>query len=417
MSRRRLLVGGGVVAVGGAAGLLALTMRRGGGPHAAPAAAAKAPLPDAPTGLAAGSAVRLSLAIESPGELSRAITANGVPEAEAQAAAAAAVARLGANAGVLQLVLIVAPSGPVLRLVSLEARRADNSGVAVARARDGGFTATAIAAHLTSGVRVIRSEMDANSFYTSAVAAGVPDTLITPFSNAFTFDFDFQREIKQGDVFEAAFEQQVDDRGAAAGTPDLLYVSMQTSAKSRALYRFKGGAAAAGWFDGNGRSVVRSFMRTPVEGARVSSTFGMRIHPIQGFLKMHKGVDFAAPIGTPIYAASDGLVEWAAMKGPNGNLVILKHDNGWETYYLHMVRFADGVTAGIRVRQGQEIGQVGMTGSATGPHLHYEVHINGEAVDPMKIPTEQGAVLAGADLAAFFKERDRVDTLRQAQNG
>jgi len=410
-----LLAGGGLVGVGVGGALLALTTRRSAVSH--PAKAAAAPAGPDPTGLAAGSAVRRSLSVQTPDELPRALTGNGVADAEAQAAAAAALAGLGKDPGVLHLVLIVAPNGAALRLVSLEARRADNAGVAVARGPDGAFRSTALAAHLTSGIRVIRSEMDANSFYTSAVAAGVPDTLITPFSNAFTFDFDFQREIKQGDIFEAAFAQQVDDRGEVSGAPELLYASMQTAEKSRALYRFKGGQGDAGWFDGNGRSIVRSFMRTPVEGARVSSTFGMRVHPVLGFVKMHKGVDFAAPIGTPIYAASDGLVEWAAMKGPNGNMVILKHDNGWETYYLHMVRIADGMAQGVRVRQGQQIGQVGMTGRATGPHLHYEVHINSEAVDPMKIPVEQGAVLAGADMKAFFKERDRIDTLRQAQNG
>ncbi len=374
--------------------------------------------PPPPTGLAAGSAERRSLAIENPGDLERALTSNGVAAAEAAAAAQAAQTQLGPSPGALHLVLIVSPSGAALRLVSLEARRADNTGVSLSHGAGDAFVVKALAANLTSGVRVIRSEMDANSFYTSAVAAGVPDTLISPFSNAFTFDFDFQREIKQGDVFEAVFSEQVNERGEAAGAPELLYVSMQTAAKSRALYRYKApGQAQPGWYDGNGRSVVRSFMRTPVEGARVSSTFGMRIHPVLGFMKMHKGIDFAAPIGTPIYAASGGAVEWAAMKGPNGNMVILKHDNGWETYYLHMVQIAGGIGPGVRVQQGQQIGQVGMTGRATGPHLHYEVHINGEAVDPMGIPVEEGSALAGADLKAFLKERDRIDVLRQAQSG
>jgi murein DD-endopeptidase MepM/ murein hydrolase activator NlpD len=258
--------------------------------------------------------------------------------------------------------------------------------------------------------------MDANSFYTSAVAAGIPDSLITPFSGALTYDFDFQREIKQGDVFEAAFSEQLDDRGQVQGEPQLIYVSMQTAEKSRALYHFKPPSASdAGWFDGNGHSVIRSMMRTPVEGARVSSTFGMRMHPVLGFMKMHKGVDFAAPIGTPIYAAGAGALEWVGMKGPNGNLVVERHDNGWETFYLHMSAFAAGLAAGQRVQQGQKIGEVGMTGRATGPHLHYEVHIDGQAVDPQKIPVGEGVALSGPDLAAFIKERNRIDVLRQAQ--
>ncbi len=410
-------MGGGVLVVIGMAAVFALATHRSGHPtQPPPPVGREAPPP--PTGLAAGSAERRSLAIENPRDLERALTSNGVAPVEAAAAAQAAQAQLGPNPGALHLVLIVSPSGAALRLVSLEARRGDNTGASLSHGAGDAFLVKALAAQLTSGVRVIRSEMDANSFYTSAVAAGVPDTLISPFSNAFTFDFDFQREIKQGDVFEAVFSEQVNERGESAGAQELLYVSMQTAAKSRALYRYKApGQAKPGWYDGNGRSVVRSFMRTPVEGARVSSTFGMRMHPVLGFMKMHKGIDFAAPIGTPIYAASGGAVEWAAMKGPNGNMVILKHDNGWETYYLHMVQIAGGMAPGVRVQQGQQIGQVGMTGRATGPHLHYEVHINGEAVDPMGIPVEEGSALAGADLKAFLKERDRIDALRQAQSG
>src|SRR5690606_25925726 len=141
-------------------------------------------------------------------------------------------------------------------------------------------------------------------------------------------------------------------------------------------YRFTPEGEEPGWFDGNGRSIVRAFMRTPIDGARVSSSFGYRKHPILGYQKLHRGVDFAAPIGTPIYAAGDATVEFAGPKGPNGNFVALRHDNGWRTLYLHMNAFGEGIVAGARVRQGQRVGEVGTTGRSTGPHLHYEVHIN-----------------------------------------
>jgi murein DD-endopeptidase MepM/ murein hydrolase activator NlpD len=165
-------------------------------------------------------------------------------------------------------------------------------------------------------------------------------------------------------------------------------------------------------------------MRTPVEGARVSSPFGLRMHPILGFMKMHNGVDFAAVTGTPIYAAGDGAVEYSGPKGPDGNFVRLRHDNGWQTLYLHMNKIEPDVVVGGRVRQGQQIGEVGSTGvdragrsTVTGPHLHYEVHINDQPVDPLGLPIEAGTSLSGPALQAFFEERNRIDALRAAQTG
>ncbi|HMP55014.1 MAG TPA: M23 family metallopeptidase [Novosphingobium sp.] len=155
-------------------------------------------------------------------------------------------------------------------------------------------------------------------------------------------------------------------------------------------------------------------MRTPVDGARISSKFGMRFHPVLKYNRLHGGTDFAAPIGTPIYAAADAVVEFAAMKGANGNLTILRHDNGWRTYYLHQNVFSPGIAPGVRVNQGQHIGDVGTTGRSTGPHLHYEVHIDGERVDPLSIKTDDAERkrLEGPALDAFMRERDRIDQAR-----
>jgi murein DD-endopeptidase MepM/ murein hydrolase activator NlpD len=383
------------------------------------AAPAQPAAPAAPPG-----SQRRALTLNGPTELYDTLTSAGVSSADAQAAAQAALSQPGMAKGALHVVLTLAPAGSQLVLVRLEARHDDGGGAIVARQADGRFLATAAAASLAMQIKVVRGQMDVNSFYSSAVAAGVNDDLIPGFAQAFAYDFDFQREIKPGDVFEAVIQQGVDPTGAPVGTGKLLYVSLETSAKSKALYWFAAAGKSGGWFDGNGRSVIRALMRTPVEGARISSPFGVRMHPVLGFMKMHNGTDFAAPVGTPIYAAGDGIVEFAGMKGPNGNFTKILHPNGWETLYLHQSAISPAVVAGAHVSQSQEIGLVGATGvdsaghsTVTGPHLHYEVHIGGVPVDPMSIPVGVGQALSGADMAAFVTERNRIDGLRAAQGG
>lgn len=382
--------------------------------HLGPGAAARPP-PAAPPPT---DIERQSLVVSSPDDIPAALTGHGVVPAEAASAASAAKAKLVPGPGDLTLIMMLEPVAGGSHVVSLDARHDNGAGVIVSAARDGGFISQATSANLKTAVKVVRGEMDAYSFYSSAVAQHLNSSLISPFAQALTFDFDFQREIPAGAVFEAAFEDRENAQGESVGVGRLLYVSLETPAKSRGLYWFQpAGAADGGWFDGNGRSTVRSLMRTPVEGARVSSTFGMREHPVLGFMKMHKGVDFAAPIGTPIYAAGDGTILHAEMKGPNGNYVEIQHDNGWQTFYLHMNAFAPGIAPGVRVRQGQQIGAIGTTGRSTGPHVHYELHVDNQPVDPMSIKMDSGRVLDGPSLKAFFKERDRIDALRAAQTG
>ena len=378
-----------------------------------PAVSSDAPPPGAAP---ISEAQRRALVVRQPSDILGALTSIGVPQNEAVPAAAAAVAKLVRKEGDLTLIMMVKPVASGNHMINLEARYEDGAGVVVT-SDPSGFTAQATAANLKTTIKVVRGEMDAYSFYTSAVAQHLIDSLISPFAQALTFDFDFQREIHAGDVFEAAFENRVNSRGDTVGVGRLLYVSLETKEKSRALYWFQPAGGEGGWFDGNGRSTVRSLMRTPVEGARISSTFGMREHPVLGFMKLHKGVDFAAPTGTPIYAAGSGVVQNAEMKDLNGNYVKILHDNGWKTIYLHMSAFGPGIAAGVRVRQGQQIGAVGTTGRSTGPHLHYELHINDEPVDPMSVPMENGKSLTGPALQAFVKERDRIDLLRAAQTG
>ena len=185
-----------------------------------------------------------------------------------------------------------------------------------------------------------------------------------------------------------------------------------------ALYRYVQADGKPGWFDGNGGSIKRGFMRTPIDGARISSKFGMRFHPVLHYSRLHKGVDFAAPVGTPIYAAADGTVSTATPNRCGGNWVIIDHEKSMQTRYFHLSRYAEGLHAGQHVTQGETVGYVGATGTCqTGPHLHYETLLGGEHVDPLSIPVEESTRkrLEAAALQGFLRERDRIDVARAQQ--
>lgn len=358
-----------------------------------------------------------SLVIKRPGDLGEALIAAGTAPGVAAQVARAAELALAEGAGDLRITLSLAP-GPPPRLLRAELRRVDGSGVLLAVGAGDRVTASTLATDLNTQIKVVRGEMDANSFYSSAVAAGVTDSLISDFANAFTFDFDFQREIRPGDIFEAAFERRVNGAGEAVGAERLVYASLQTQAKSKALYRFvPPGERVATWFDGNGSSIIRSLMRTPVEGARISSSFGPRMHPVLGYTRVHKGTDFATPIGAKVYASGDGVIDFVGVHGGHGNYISISHTKTLQTAYAHLSSYGRGIAVGAPVRQGQEIALSGNTGLSSGPHLHYEVIVGGAQVDPMTYETESGRRLQGLTLAAFQKERDRIDALRAAQNG
>lgn len=414
---RRALLGAGAAVVVAAIGGGVFYMRGSRSPALPGSAPAPSETASAAVAAADRQVGRRTLSIASAADILPTLTAAAVPATEAGAAAKIVATALGAAPGDIRLEFDIVTSGGATHMTRLVATRDDGSGVSLTAKTDAGFATEKLQAKLTARVEVVRGEMDANSFYSAAVAAGVEDTLIDPFANAFSYDFNFATDVKAGDVFEAAFEQKHNPSGQAVGKPRLLYVSMTTSEKSRSLYSFLApGDTEPGWFDANGRSTVRALMRTPVDGARISSPFGMRFHPVLHFNKLHRGTDFAAPTGTPIYAAGNGTIAWAAMKGANGNLTVLQHDNGWQTLYLHQSMFMPGIAPGVRVSQGQKIGEIGTTGRSTGPHLHFELHIDGEPVDPMSIDTGTGVSLAGGALIAFKKERDRIDQARASQS-
>ncbi|MEZ6024435.1 MAG: peptidoglycan DD-metalloendopeptidase family protein, partial [Hyphomonadaceae bacterium] len=284
------------------------------------------------------------------------------------------------------------------------------------RTTAGDFAAREVLMPLTFEIARISAPVE-TSLYASALELGATDREVAALADAFSYDVDFQRDVRTGDHFELVFERFYDDEGNTVRTGELLFVSLESRRGSRAFYQFLApGDAHPDWYDAEGKSARRFLMKTPINGARLSSGFGMRRHPILGYSRMHRGTDFAAPIGTPILAAGDGTVIRAGPFSSFGNYVRIRHGDSYETAYAHMSRFARGIRAGARVRQGQVIGYVGTTGRSTGPHLHYEVFRRGAQVNPMSLRVPTGRNLTGRALELFEIERQRIDTLREVRD-
>lgn len=250
-----------------------------------------------------------------------------------------------------------------------------------------------------------------SSLYGSAARAGIPASVVGEMIRIYSYEVDFQRDIRQGDTIEILYETYETEDGDFARYGNVLYANLTVSGKTRPVYRFADNDGNADYYTADGMSVKKTLMRTPIDGARMSSGFGMRHHPVLGYNKMHKGVDFAASRGTPIYAAGDGVVEVAGRKGAYGNYVRIKHNGTLKTAYAHMHKFAKNVTVGTRVKQGQVIGYVGTTGRSTGPHLHFEVLKNGQQVNPNSIDLPMGNRLAGKSMERFKKNMAKVHAM------
>ena len=250
------------------------------------------------------------------------------------------------------------------------------------------------------------------SLYLAARNQGIPDNIIVDMMRIHAYDVDFQREVRVGDSFEVFYGDENTLKRSNSNT--VLFSSLTTSGNTKNYYRFKTpDDNIVDYYDDSGRSARKFLMRTPLNGARISSGFGMRRHPILGYTMMHKGVDFAAARGTPIKAAGNGIIEQKGGARGYGNYIRIRHANGYKTAYAHMLRYAPGIKKGKRVRQGQIIGYVGSTGRSTGNHLHYEVWVNGKAVNPMKVKVPTGRQLTGKMLALFNKQKLKIDSLRQ----
>jgi len=247
-----------------------------------------------------------------------------------------------------------------------------------------------------------------SSLYLAGRKAGVPDAMLAELIRAFSWDVDFQRDVREGDGFEVMFEQAVDADGRAVHAGPMRFAALTLSGKRHAIYLHTTGDGDTDYFDERGKSARKALMRTPIDGARLSSGFGSRRHPILGYTKMHRGVDFAAPQGTPIYAAGNGTVVAAGPNGAYGNYIQIRHNGEYSTAYAHLRAFARGVGKGKRVAQGQIIGYVGTTGRSTGPHLHYEILVRGARTNPMKVRMPSGRALAGDELKKFEETRDAV---------
>lgn len=280
--------------------------------------------------------------------------------------------------------------------------------VQVDRCETNGFTASEIVREFET--RTLWAEFEINSsLYEAAAQHGVPFEMLLPVINTYAYDVDFQRDIHAGDHFEIMYETKVNADGEALCGGTTAFAALTTQGRRLTLYHYQDSAGAVDYFDDQGRSLKKNLMITPVDGARISSGYGQRRHPILGYSKMHKGLDFAASSGSPIKAAGEGVVEFAASNGTYGNLVRLGHANNYQTKYAHMSRFARGVRPGVRVKQGQIIGYVGSTGRSTGPHLHYEVLHHGHNLNPASIKTTPGRILQGSELARFMEAKAELD--------
>ncbi|HEY0838497.1 MAG TPA: M23 family metallopeptidase [Azospirillum sp.] len=257
---------------------------------------------------------------------------------------------------------------------------------------------------LVAAEAVIRS-----SLFEAGSTAGVPVSIMMAVIRTYSHEVDFQRDLQPDDRFQVLYERKVTEDGQIAGEGELLYANLVLSGEPMPIYRHAARSGRFDYYNAEGESIRRALLRTPIDGARLTSGFGMRTHPILGYSKMHKGTDFGAPSGTPVYAAGNGVVEEAGGKGAYGNYVRIRHNTEVSTAYAHLSRFAKGMKRGMRVDQGDVIGFVGSTGRSTGPHLHYEVLKAGHQVNPKAIDLPTGEKLAGRELQAFEQTVRRLD--------
>lgn len=298
-----------------------------------------------------------------------------------------------------------------LQLASLGLQPSVERDVIVNRNDGGAFVAEATDRPLEMKVALAGAAIE-SSLFEAGQDAAIPVDILSQAIKAFSYDVDFQREIQPGDRFEIVYERYEDEHGELARTGNVLYAALIQDDSTKEIYRFEPQDGAADFYNARGESVRKTLLRTPLDVVRISSTFGMRKHPILGYSKMHKGVDFAASTGTPIFAAGDGTIAILGKQRGYGNYIRIKHNAQYATAYGHMSRFAKGLQQGSKVRQGQVIGYVGSTGMATGPHLHYEVLVSGTQINPMSVKLA-GRKLDGKELRRFEALKAEIAQLRK----
>ena len=380
-------------------------------PAAAPRALSRAVPPAQP---AFAAPVNIPVKIQRGETLEAAVRRVGVAPAEARqvvGALAKAFDTVDIKAGMAFDAAVAMPRdrrGPV-RLISLSMRTGPAKAVTLSRTFDGALSLRELDEKVRDETKVAQGAMR-GSLYESAEAAGATPTLTAEVVKLFSHKLDFSRDIHAGDKFRMVFDRKVTETGRTIETGDLLYAEVGAKGQVTQFYRFKPrGWTAAQYFDALGKNIKGFLLRTPVDGARVTSGFGMRMHPLLGYTRMHQGIDFGVPTGTPVYAAGDGVVEEARWAGGYGRWMKLRHSGGWETAYGHLSGWV--VHAGAHVHQGQVIAYSGSTGESTGPHLHYEVIKAGVKINPKGANAPGGTVLAGRELAAFRSEKAHIDAL------
>lgn len=305
---------------------------------------------------------------------------------------------------------------PQMQLTSLKFSPSIEHDVTITRTADGDFTAADITKPLVQHMHHAGTTID-SSLYMSAMHAGIPADVVVQMIRMFSYKVDFQRDIQPGDSFEVFYDYYYTPAGQPAKVGNISFAKMTLGGRVISLYRFQPDPdSPAEYYDADGRSAKGLLMKTPVDGARITSGFGMRHHPILGYTRMHKGVDFGVPIGTPVMAAGGGVVQFAGRANGYGNFLLIKHANGISTGYGHLSRFARGIHRGSRVHQAELVAYSGMTGMATGPHLHYEIRVNGSQVNPMTFKTNEGRMLTGKERREFLSTRKQIDRQMRQTN-
>ena len=259
---------------------------------------------------------------------------------------------------------------------------------------------------------VYKETIITNSLYNSALNLSIKPNVIIEFARLYGFQVDFQRDVWKDDSFQIIYEEYIDDENKVVDTGEIIFANLNLQNQDLQLYKYEYDKNKIDYFDENGKSIRKTLMKTPINGARLSSSYGKRKHPILGYTKMHTGTDFAAPMGTPIMASGDGKVTKAGWCGGGGNCVKIKHNSTYQTVYAHMSKFGQGIKRGARVKQGQIIGYVGSTGMSTGPHLHYEVIENGKKINSQKLKLPSGKILKGNERRNFEVAKIKIDVLK-----
>jgi murein DD-endopeptidase MepM/ murein hydrolase activator NlpD len=418
----KVLMGSAAVIIAAGAGIGVSTVvshkSASKGPKAVSVAEAKALEHQALTGAAArpGFAVPVSMPVKVlPGEtLQSAVQRTGVTAEEAKAVVAMlgqALDTVHIKAGLAFQAAIAHPRGQrgSARLIGLSMKTGPASTVTLSRTFDGSLKLRELEEKVSDETTVAEGHMQ-GSLYESAIKAGADSRLVSEAAKLFSHKIDFAREIHPSDQFKLVFDRKVTQSGRTIATGDLLYAEVAAKGQTTRFYRFDDDGKTD-YFDELGKNIKGFLLRTPLDSVRVTSGFGMRMHPLLGYTRMHAGIDFGAPSGTPVFAAGSGVVKEERWAGGYGHWLKIEHQGGWATGYGHLSAYASGLHVGQHVAQGQVVAYVGSTGMSTGPHLHYEVMKGNEKLNPISAKVPQGTALGGKQLAAFKAEKAHIDAL------